>query len=48
MVVALLVELSKQYKREMELQNHLEIRNNIFALDFCHNLLSISLIQLIM
>lgn len=31
MVVALLVAPSKQYKREMELQNHLVIRKNTFS-----------------
>lgn len=47
MAVALLVELSKHYKRETELLNHLEIRNNIFALEFldsCHTLWVVSLI----
>jgi hypothetical protein len=32
MAVALLVAPSKQYKREMELQNHLAIRKNTFAM----------------
>lgn len=34
MVVALLVELSKQYKREMQLQNHLETRNSLLVPEF--------------
>lgn len=51
MAVALSVELSKQYKREMQLQNHLGIRNTLLVLEFryfSHSSWSVSLIQLIM